>query len=137
MVINLAADGTVDARLPFETEDFLGIAFLAERTNTVVGYLVPTAEASRAIRDSFREWLEADASHSRDNRVRTLYFDGNESRAHHGYDRKWSQYCLGEVNLDEMAPPPSGLDEVIAQAKRAIAAAARRPETAVRITIDY
>jgi hypothetical protein len=45
----------------------------------------------------------------------------------------WSQYRL----VTAAHPAPSNLEQVIADARRTIAAAARKPESAVRISIDY
>jgi hypothetical protein len=133
----LAKNGAVDAHLPFEDEDFLGIAFLSGEQK-VAGYLVPSAVAAKAFREGHRLWLAADASHSRETKTRILFFDSEAKldRPHHNYDSKWSKYCLGEIDLEEAATP-SSLDQEIAEARRRIALKAHRPESAVRISIDF
>lgn len=135
VVLAKVATGDIEARLPFESEDFLGIAIPAERPNAVVGYLVPSKVAARAMRDGHQEWLK-DSSHSRENKHRALNFDGNEGSASYGYAKKWSEYCLGEISFDDM-PAARALDQVIAEARRKIASSAGRPESAVMITIAY
>lgn len=134
-----AASGAADARLPFETEDFVGIAFPAERPNLVVGYLVPTEIVVQAMHDNQREWL-ANGDHGHDNETRVLRFDGDARSLGNGYANRWSEYRLGEIELDASPPPPgrsTTLHQEIADARRKIAAACGRPESAVRIAIDF
>jgi hypothetical protein len=92
--------GAVEARLPFETEDYVGIAFPAERPNFVVGYLVPAEVVVRAMRDNHREWLASDDEHSDDNQTRVLRFDGDARSLGHGYASRWSEFHLGEIELN-------------------------------------
>ncbi|SRR6266540_3760286 len=119
--------GAVEARLAFEGEDFLGIAFPTGR-NTVTGYLVPTKVAAKIIRARYQAWL-ADLSHSRECLTRVLRFVDEQPNF-------WSEYCLGEISLDA-TPVVTALDRLIAKSKREIAAEAGRPESAVTITIGY
>jgi hypothetical protein len=129
----------LDAPLPFEGEDFVGVAFPSERAGFVLGYLVPTSVAVRAMRDGYREWLGSDNRGRGDNKTRVLRFDGDSQSLSHDYANRWSEYCLGEIEVD--APPAAGrstaLDLEVANARRRIAAAAGKPESAVRIAIDY
>ena len=129
-------DGTVDVPLPFEHEDFVGIAFpTAEQQNTVVAYLVPTAVATKAIRAMHRKWL-ADEAHSRNNKTRVLRFDGGTDQPWRGYAQRWAQYRIGEIEIGNQ-PVASPLDQEIANSRRRIAALAGRPESAVRISIEF
>jgi len=52
-----------------------------------------------------------------------------------GFSEKWAQFRL----LAAPSPNsiPLSLEQIIADARRVIAAQAGRPETAVRISIDY
>lgn len=127
-------DGTVDVPLPFEGEDFVGIAF-PTGLDVVVGYLVPTAVVTNAIRAAHRKWL-ADETHSPDNDTRVLRFDGNTDLLWFGYAQRWPQYQVGEIKIGER-PVASALDLEIANSRRRIAAAAGKPESAIRISIDY
>jgi hypothetical protein len=70
---------------------------------------------------------------------RVLRFDGDGSFLYNGFARRWSEYCLGEIRLDQtpVAPRISRLDEVIARARREIAREAGKPESAVKISIDF
>ena len=128
-------DGTVDVPLPFENEDFVGIAFPAEQQDTVVGYLVPTAVATKAIRAMHRKWL-ADETRSRDNKTRVVRFDGNTDLPWRGYAQRWAQYRIGEIEIGKQ-PVSSALDLEIAASRKRIAALTGRPENAIKISIEF
>lgn len=128
-------DGTVDVPLPFENEDFVGIAFPAEQQDTVVGYLVPTAVATKAIRAMHRKWL-ADETRSRDNKTRVVRFDGNTDLPWRGYAQRWAQYRIGEIEIGKQ-PVASALDLEIAASRKRIAALTGRPENAIKISIEF
>jgi hypothetical protein len=133
-------DGSVDVPLPFENEDFVGIAFPAiNKTDTVIGYLVPTAVAAEAIRTAHRKWLAAKKSRSRDNNTRVLKFSGDTDLPWLGYAKRWEEYCIGEIKIGDhpVAAAVNALDLEIANARRRIAAVAGKPESAIRISIDF
>jgi hypothetical protein len=140
-VIAKVESGAWDAPMPFESEDFLGVAFPGQRPNTVVGYLVPSAVAEREFKERQRGWLDEDPSHDRDNQMRELRFDGDEGVDGYGYSRRWAEYCLGEISLDALpapaAPTPDARAQALAEARRNLAAVFQVPEQAVRISIDY
>jgi len=127
-----------DAPLPFEGEDLVGIAFPAEHNGIVVGYLVPATVAAKAMRDAHCKWLASEARRERsgDNQTRVLRFDGDTALLWFGYAKRWAKYKIGEIEIDAQ-PVASALDLEIANARRRIAAAAGKPESAIRIAIDY
>jgi hypothetical protein len=132
------ASSDVDAPLPFEGEDLVGIAFPAERDGFVVGYLVPSTVAVKAMRDAHRKWLASEERRERsgDNQTRVLRFDGDTDLLWFGYAKRWAKYNIGEIEIDAQ-PVASALDLEIANARRRIAAVAGKPESAIRIAIDY
>jgi hypothetical protein len=140
-VMAKVASGAWDATLPFESEDFLGVAFPGDEPNTVVGYLVPSAIAARDFKERQRRWLDGDPSRDRDNKARVLHFDGDEGVDGYGFASVWAQYCLGEISVDALpapaAPRPDTRAQALAEARRNLAAVFQVPEHAVRISIDY
>jgi hypothetical protein len=140
------ASGDVNARLPFESEDYVGIAIPVTDDGIIECYLVPSAVAAKAMKDNHRKWLAADNSHARDNQHRLIRFDGNPNDSGHGFAQHWHQYMIGKTSLDvlphddtlvSLASANSGLSEKIAACKKEIAEAAHVPVSAVSITISY
>jgi hypothetical protein len=129
-----AAKGA-DGRLPFEgREDFLGAAYLTDN-DTVVGYLIPSAEAAKVMREGHRRWEQADPDHSRTNALRMIDF-ANESGFHDPeLASKWAPYHLGEIRLQDVNNDERA--QAIADARRMVAAAHKVSEDAVHISISY
>ena len=110
------------------------------RSGPVTAYLVPTQEIVDAARESHRQWLASNPNTNGHNVTWNLWFDedGRAGRPHAGFARKWERYKLaGLRNLAAVPPQTSNnLTDVVAEARRHIAAAAGVPVTAVRIAID-
>jgi hypothetical protein len=136
-VMTKAESGAADASLPFESEDYLGVVFPAERPNVVVGYLVPSPVAAAAYRDIHARWLAADPGHSRDNETRVIRFDRIPGALNDGYANKWAEYCLGEIELDAPAAPSrTAGGDIVECVKRMRAVAAEYGYDGVRISIE-
>jgi hypothetical protein len=145
-VMAKVADGSADARLPFEGEDYVGIAFPAiGKPDTIVGYLVPSEVAAKAFHTAHRKWLAADTSRSRDNRARVLKFDGRPDLPWRGFEERWHEYLIGEIALDVLPTvselptviAKSALDVAIAECKKRIALLAGTPVSAISISINF
>jgi hypothetical protein len=128
------ATGDVSADLPWEEEDFVGVAFPGERPNSVRGYLIPSTVVSRDVRDAHSQWLASGGSI--ENRTRVIHFDGDPAKLGWGYAHRYSEYSLGEIDL-AARHEASELAQEIAESKRRIAAKAGTPESAVKISIEY
>lgn len=137
------ANGTTEARLPFESEDFVGVAFPAiGKPDTIVCYLVPSIVAAKAIRAAHKKWLGEKKTHSRDNTHRHVRFDGRPDHPTRGYAEVWQKYLIGEIGLDVLPPEAmeinsNELTREIMFAKKHLAEVAGVPVNAVSITISY
>ena len=113
-------------------QDFIGIAIPGPR-GSVECFLVPTDEAIERLRCAHRSWL---AQHpGSPSKVRVIRFDGDPHLAWEGFAEKWAQFRLPAVTSPAGIQPT--LEEIIADSRRAIAAQAGRPESAVHISVDY
>jgi hypothetical protein len=111
-------------------QDFVGISIPGSR-GSVECYLVPSEVAVSALRSQQEQWLAVRPNSPSD--VRAIRFDGDPQLPREGFAEKWAQYRLPTATH----PAPSNLEQLIADARRAIAAAAKKPESAVRISIEY
>jgi hypothetical protein len=137
------ASGDVAARLPFEGENYVGVAFPAVgNPHVIVCYLVPSDVAAKAIRVSHKNWMVEKKTRSRDNQSRLLRFDGRPDHPSRGFEQRWHQYLIGEIDLDALPPEKMEIDtseltrEIMA-AKKHLAGVAGVPVNAVSITISY
>jgi hypothetical protein len=113
-------------------QDFIGIAIPGPR-GSVECFLVPSEVAVEALQVAHEKWL-ADGHAGNISRLRAVRFDGDPQLAWEGFSQKWVQYHLAAaVSTD----PGFRLMQVIANSRRAIAAEAGRPESAVSISITY
>jgi hypothetical protein len=147
VLITVANSAEEGAALNIEGTDYL-LILMPETPRTrgpIVGYLVPTEAAVQAARATHKEWLASNPRTSGHNRTWNIWFDDTEPAQLGGYGRKWARYrVLGSLDIrpparSQSIPKTNGpikLGEVIANAKRAIAAVAGVPESSVRITID-
>jgi hypothetical protein len=126
------ADGPgSDDVLNFEgQQDFIGLVIPGPR-DSVECFLVPSDVAVEALRASHREWLSSHPGSTSD--VRAIHFDGDAEIAWEGFSEKWASYRLAAAT----PATRSNLEQVIADSRRAIAAAAGKPESAVSISIAF
>ena len=113
-------------------QTFIGIAIPGPH-GSVECFLVPTDEAVERLRCAHRSWLAAHPGSACD--VRAVRFDGHPRSAWEGFSEKWAQLRLPT----ETYPTSKSLssEQIIADSRRVIAAQVGRPESAVRISIDY
>jgi hypothetical protein len=112
-------------------QDFIGIA-IPGPIGSVECFLVPTHEAIERLRSAHQSWL---AQHPGSASVaRVVRFDGDPQLAWEGFSEKWARFRLPAQTAQSMQPT---LEQIIAHSRRAIAAQAERPESAVHISIDY
>jgi hypothetical protein len=93
----------IDAPLTFESNDFVGIIFpVPDRPDRAVGYLVRSKKAARAMKTDMETWMDADPTHDRNNRTFVVRFDNppESGLPNLDYATKWSDDCLGEIELD-------------------------------------
>ena len=111
----------------------------------ILAYLVPTEVVVEAARTSHTEWLRSEPATKGQNRTWNLWFDDDGLTKSNGFGKKWAKYKLNGNSASTSTTPselPDGssagqkLGDVIADAKRRIAAAAGIPEGAVKISID-
>ena len=125
----LAAEDVMD----FEGgQTFIGIAIPGPHGSAEC-FLVPTDEAVERLRSAHRSWLAIHPGSASD--ARAIRFDGDPQLAWEGFAEKWAQF-----RLPAAAVPSSrrlSLEQIIADSRRAIAAQSGRPESAVRISIDF
>ena len=144
-LLSKVANGTVEARLPFESEDYVGVAYTAAaigHPSIIVCYLVPSDVAAKAMRANHREWLK-DKSHSRNNESRLIRFDGDPRQSGRGFQEHWYRYLIGETTPDVL--PHDGdanidstkLSRKIETCKQELAALAGVLPSAVSISISY
>ena len=132
-LMTVAEGFAVQDAIKFEGEqDFIGIATpLAD--GSAECFLVPTDEAVARLRSAYRNWLAAHPDSATD--VRALRFDGDPKLAWEGFSDKWAQFRLPAATSPASMRP--SLEQIIADSRRVIAAQVGRPESAVRISIDY
>lgn len=111
----------------------------------VTAYFIPTTVVVEEVRSAHRDWLASNPSTKGENRTWAIWFDEDGPARSSGYAKKWAQYRLeGSSKTRVFVDSPmrlvksgaASLGEVIADAKRRIAAVAGIPETAVKITLD-
>jgi hypothetical protein len=124
----LAAEDVMDGE---GQQDFIGIV-IPGPLGSVECFLVPTDEAIQRLRCAHRSWLAQHPGSASD--VRAVRFDGDPRLAWEGFSEKWARFCLPAPTSPSMRPT---LEQIIADSRRAIAEQAGRPESAVRISVDY
>jgi len=153
-----AASGDPNARLTFEGEDYVGIAYpehdvkagtVKAGTVGVLGYLVPSKVATKAIRAGHKHWLATpgrnDRPHDPDNRMRVIRFDGDPARPGRGFNMHWQEYLVGFIELPPdgndaavpLASTESAIQQKVEACKRELAALTGRPVSAISISISY
>ena len=136
-----------EAKLNIEGTDKILVVMpeIPRSPGPVVAYFLPTAVAVDAVRSCHSEWLASNPSTKGENRTWTIWFDDEGPAKSGGFAKKWANYRLqGSADArtspksqeEPLASNPISLGEVIAEAKRRIAAVAGIPESAVRITLD-
>jgi hypothetical protein len=146
-VLVIVADTTEpSAKLNIEGTDLLLIVMpqVARRGGAVMAFLVPTKVAADAARSTHAQWLAANPATKGRNKTWNLWFDDDAPSKASGYARLWEKYRLAGSAISNPAAPapesadakPQSLGEVIAEARRKIAAAAGVPETAIKISVD-
>jgi hypothetical protein len=113
-------------------QDFIGIA-IPGLVGSVECFLVPTDEAIERLRCAHRSWLAQHPGSASD--VRAIRFDGDPQLAWEGFSEKWAQFRLRAATSPASMRP--SLEQIIADYRRAIAAQVGRPDSAVRISIEY
>lgn len=148
VLVVLAETPDITAKLNIEGTDQLLIVMpeIPRTHGDVLAYLVPTEIAVGAARTSHAEWLRSNPATKGQNRTWNIWFDEEGPSKSNGFGRKWAQYRLsGKDGVESPSTQRHGasesavvqkLGDVIADAKRRIAAAAGIPEGAVKITID-
>jgi len=112
-------------------QDFIGLAIPGPR-GTVDCYVIPFARAIDDLRSAHRIWQETQ-SDGGNSFVRVIYLDDDERTPGHGFARRYADYRVQPTE----AAYRTELERVIAEARRTVAAAANRPESAVTISITY
>ena len=111
----------------------------------IAAYFLPTVVVVDAVQSTYKEWLASNPSTKGENRTWNIWFDDDGPSKANGFAKKWGKYRIqGSASartspknqVEETLNSPATLGEVIADAKRRIAAAAGIPETAVRITLE-
>jgi len=136
-----------EAKLNIEGTDSILIV-MPETPRTpgpVMAYFIPTALVVEEVRSTHRDWLASNPSTKGENRTWAIWFDDDGPAKASGYAKKWAPFRLDgsattRTSLNGREELPTGstatLGEVIADAKRRIAAVAGVPETAVKVTVD-
>jgi len=123
------ADGPkVEDRMNIEKQspDFIGHSILSVKGD-IECLLIPTKVATKWMRKRHAEWLKSHPDSISNLRI----LDFNEPEA-----GIFAEYLL-PVAADENAEPGTTVDETIAKAKRMIAKATGKPESAITISIAY
>lgn len=147
VLVVVADNPEVGAKLNIEGTDSILIVMpeLPRTPGPVVAYLVPTSVAVEAVRSSHGDWLASNPSTKGENRTWAIWFNDDGPAKSSGFAQKWATYRLHgststgvPLKLPTESTPGNAatLGEVIAEAKRRIAAVAGVPETAVKITLD-
>lgn len=146
-VLVVVAESTdPNAKLNIEGTDLLLIVMpeVPRSPGPVMAFLVPTSTVAEAVRLTHAQWLADNPSTKGGNRTWNLWFDDDGPAKACGYTRLWEKYRLAGSAVSGPQPQalqsadvkPQSLGEVIAEARRRIAAAAGVPETAIKISID-
>ena len=155
ILIAVADSPTEGAKLNIEGTDWLLIVMpVVERMpGSVIGYLVPTAEAVDAVRRTHSEWLASNPNTRGKNTTWNLWFSPDGPEKARGFADKWAKYRLeGSISISKFAArsgadeerdvvvPGAGTQEGVrplnmADAKRAVAAFYRVDLDAIEITI--
>jgi hypothetical protein len=126
--------------------DFVGFVYPKPNApNTAVGFLIPAAVASDALRDAQIAYLASPPTRGRDpNRANTLTlrainFEGNTEREWYGFAQRWQRYCIGEIEIPTIsttsaAETRQSLAESVARHKVQLAAETGYPVSAIHIT---
>jgi hypothetical protein len=134
-----------EAKLNIEGTDNILIVMpeIPRAPGPVMAYFIPTAVVVEAVRSNHRDWLASNPSTKGENRTWAIWFDEEGPATSNGYAQRWASFRLNgsasaEVSVETASLTGSTptLGEVIADAKRRIAAVAGVPETAVKITLD-
>jgi hypothetical protein len=131
--MTVAAGFAAEDAMDFEGgQTFIGIA-IPGPNGSVECFLVPTDEAVERLRSAHRSWLATHPASVSD--ARAVRFDGDPRLAWEGFSEKWAQFRLPAVTSATGVRPD--LEQIIADSRRVIAAQVGRPESAVRISIDF
>jgi hypothetical protein len=112
-------------------QDFIGLAIPGQR-GSVESFLVPSDVAVEALRKAHRERL-ANGHTGSTSDVRAIQLRRRCATGLGGISHKWAPYRLAAATPTTR----SNLEQVIADSRRAIAAAAGKPESAISISIAY
>jgi hypothetical protein len=147
VLVAVADSPEPEAKLNIEGTDSILIVMpeIPRSPGPVMAYFVPTAVAVEAVRSTHRDWLASNPSTKGENRTWNIWFDDNAPSKASGYAQKWAEYQLNgsantQISVESRTESLTGgaltLGDVIAEAKRRIAAVAGVPATAVKITLD-
>lgn len=147
ILIAVAESPAKDAQLNIEGTDWLLIVMPeVERTKgNIIGYLVPTVAAVKAVRQEHAAWLATNPNTKGRNTTWNLWFGHDGAGKANNYAVKWAKYRLdGAVYTrdleDEEITPSSDAGNIRAEveaARQRIANAAGIPLHAVKISIDF
>jgi hypothetical protein len=139
IVLGNKAEG--DAKLNIQGTDWLLVVMpeIPRRPGNVLAYLVPTAVAVKAARETHQAWLATNPNTKGDNRTWNLWFNENGPKKANGFHNHWSKYLLKGSADVEQAPAAAETDvkSEVEAARLKISKAAGVPLSAVRISIDF
>jgi hypothetical protein len=147
-VLVVAADSPdPEAKLNIEGTDSILIVMpeIPRSPGPVMAFFIPAAVAVEAVRSNHRDWLASNPSTKGENRTWAIWFDDDGPATSSGYAQRWAKFRLNgsantQIAVESQTVSLTGgtltLGDVIAEAKRRIAAIAGVPETAVKITLD-
>jgi hypothetical protein len=147
VLVVVAESAEPGAKLNIEGTDKVLIVMpeIPRSPGPVVAYFLPTAVVVEAVQSTHKEWLASNPSTKGENRTWNIWFDDDGPTKANGFAKKWSKYRVqgsatarppNKNQIEDTSNSPPTLGEVIADAKRRIAAVAGIPETAVRITLE-
>jgi hypothetical protein len=150
VLVTVAASTERDAKLNIEGTDHLLIVMpeIPRSPGPVVVFFVPTPVVVEAVRESHWRWLSSNPSTKGENRTWNLFFDDDRpAKGGSGFARLWEKYKLAASPISFVKPSAGEssagqsntavtLGEVIADAKRRIAAVAGVAESAIKISIE-
>ena len=146
ILIVVADKPTQDARLNIEGTDWLLIVMpeTERQQGNVLGYLVPTEEATQEARRSHAEWLASNPNTHGGNTTWNLWFNDRGPGAASNYAVKWTEYRLdADVTTLQMGAESTqfsgsgNINTVVESARASIAKIAGVLPSAVRISIDF
>ena len=145
-LVVLAETPDLDAKLNIEGTDLLLFVMLAEKRTEgdVIGYLVPTQEAVRDVRDAHQRWLDTRPNTKGNNRTWNIWFDDGGRKTANRFAERWARYRLeGTVSTHDVAAAssPSNLPAVdIGQEIQAMQARIARgtglPPNFIKVSIE-